>query len=205
MWFFMVVVFLGAIGCAAAEWPEATRGNAARASKCFVFVNSIFRLAGRGRNGYGTRMRAVLQRVKRASVTVQGETVGSIGSGLLVLLGIEPEDTAEDTEWLAQRIARLRLFADATGAWNLSAVEASADVLVVSQFTLFASTKKGTKPSWHRAAKPEMAERMCAEFVAMLNTLLPRTAQTGKFGAMMDVALVNDGPVTLILDSKVKE
>jgi D-tyrosyl-tRNA(Tyr) deacylase len=199
------MVLLGAIGCAAAEWPEATRGNAARASKRYASVNSIFRLARPTRSGYPGFMRAVLQRVKQASVTVEGEIVGTIGSGLLVLLGIEPEDTPEDTAWLAHRIARLRLFADATGAWNLSVAETGGDVLVVSQFTLFASTKKGTKPSWHRAAKPEMAERMCDEFVATLNTLLPRPAQTGKFGAMMEVAFVNDGPVTLILDSKVKE
>ena len=150
-------------------------------------------------------MRAVVQRVKEASVTVGGEMVGTIGSGLLVLLGVEPADTAEDIEWLAQKLTRLRLFADDSGGWNYSVVEAGFDVLVVSQFTLFASTKKGTKPSWHRAAKPEFAERMCAEFVAEVNRLLPWPAQTGKFGAMMDVALVNDGPVTLIVDSKVRE
>src|SRR5688572_28083563 len=150
-------------------------------------------------------MRAVVQRVKEAGVTVEGATVGAIKSGLLVLLGVEPADTAEDIEWLAQKLTKLRLFADASGGWNYSVVEAQFDVLVVSQFTLFASTKKGTKPSWHRAAKPEFAERMCADFVVALNGLLPRPAQTGTFGAMMEVALVNDGPVTLIVDSKVRE
>jgi D-tyrosyl-tRNA(Tyr) deacylase len=150
-------------------------------------------------------MRAVIQRVKKANVTVAGAVVGSIEAGLLVLLGVEPADTAEDIEWLAQKLAKLRLFADASGAWNYSVIEAQLDVLVVSQFTLFASTRKGTKPSWHRAAKPDFAERQCADFVAALNQLLPRPAQTGTFGAMMDVSLINDGPVTLILDSKVRE
>ena len=150
-------------------------------------------------------MRAVVQRVKEASVTVDGSVVGAIKIGLLILLGIEPEDTAEDSDWLAQKLAKLRLFADASGSWNYSVVEAGGDALVVSQFTLFASTKKGTKPSWHRAAKPEFAEQMCTKFVEDLNKLLPRKAQTGVFGAMMDVALINDGPVTLIIDSKVRE
>ena len=150
-------------------------------------------------------MRAVIQRVKEASVTVNGEIVGAIKTGLLALLGIEPEDTPEDSDWLAQKIAKLRLFADPSGGWNFSVVEADGEVLVVSQFTLFASTKKGTKPSWHRAAKPEFAEQMCARFVEDLDRLLPRKTQTGVFGAMMDVALVNDGPVTLIIDSKARE
>src|SRR5215207_6253329 len=114
-------------------------------------------------------MRAVVQRVKKANVTVAGAVVGSIEAGLLVLLGVEPADTAEDIEWLAQKLVKLRLFADPSGAWNFSVVEAQLDVLVVTQFTLFASTRKGTKPSWHRAAKPDFAERMCADFVAVLN------------------------------------
>ena len=150
-------------------------------------------------------MRAVVQRVKEASVTVDGNVVGAIKTGLLILLGIEPEDTADDSGWLAQKLAKLRLFADASGGWNYSVVEAEGDALVVSQFTLFASTKKGTKPSWHRAAKPEFAEQMCARFVEDLSKLLPRKVQTGVFGAMMDVALINDGPVTLIIDSKARE
>lgn len=150
-------------------------------------------------------MRAVLQRVKQASVSVDGQIVGAIGAGWLVLLGIEPEDTGEDIAWLTQKIARLRMFSDGEGRWELSAVDAQLEALVVSQFTLFASTKKGTKPSWHRAAKPEFAEKMCADFVAELGKLMPRTVQSGRFGAMMDVALVNDGPVTLIIDSKIRE
>ena len=150
-------------------------------------------------------MRAVLQRVKNASVVVSGETVGAIGPGILILLGVEASDTAEDSAWLAQKVAGLRLFNDESGAWNRSVIEAGGDVLVVSQFTLFASTKKGTKPSWYRAAKPDFAEPMCAQFVADLARLLPRPAQTGRFGAMMDVSLVNDGPVTLILDTKQRE
>jgi D-tyrosyl-tRNA(Tyr) deacylase len=150
-------------------------------------------------------MRAVVQRVKKASVTVDEEVVASIDVGLLILLGIQPEDTREDSEWLAQKIARVRLFADQSGDWSLSVNDVAGAVLVVSQFTLFASTRKGTKPSWHRAAKPEYAEKMCADFVSDLNQLLSQPAQTGVFGAMMDVALVNDGPVTLIIDSKARE
>jgi D-aminoacyl-tRNA deacylase len=150
-------------------------------------------------------MRAVIQRVKNARVTVDGVTVGEIGVGLLVLLGVEPADTDGDIEWLAQKIAGIRIFADATGALELNVVEAAGDVLVVSQFTLFASTKKGTKPSWHRAAKPDFAEPVCERFVSALSAILPRPAQTGRFGAMMDVSLVNDGPVTLIVDSKARE
>ena len=150
-------------------------------------------------------MRAILQRVKQASVSVEAEQVAHIGPGLLVFLGLEPEDSDEDIRWLADRIARLRLFPDHTGAWNLSVVEVNGEVLVVSQFTLFASTRKGTKPSWHRAAKPDFAEPMCVRFIEYLNGLLPKAAGVGRFGAMMDVALINDGPVTLIIDSKLRE
>jgi D-aminoacyl-tRNA deacylase len=150
-------------------------------------------------------MRAVIQRVKRASVTVENTVVGEIGPGLLVLLGIEPVDSDEDAQWLAQKIGKLRLFANESGDWDRSVVDARLEVLVVSQFTLFASTKKGTKPSWHRAAKPEFAEAMCARFVERLNEVIPVPAKTGRFGAMMDVALVNDGPVTLLIDSKSRE
>jgi D-aminoacyl-tRNA deacylase len=152
-----------------------------------------------------SQMRAVIQRVKEATVTVTEEVVGRIGPGLVVLVGVEPTDTPEDLEWLAQRVARLRLFPNADGPWELSVAEADREVLVVSQFTLFASTKKGTKPSWHRAAKPDVAEKACADFVAALSQLIPTPAQTGRFGAMMEVALVNDGPVTILLDSKVRE
>lgn len=150
-------------------------------------------------------MRAVIQRVKNASVTVGSEIISSIGPGLLVLLGVQSEDTQDDVDWLAQKTAGLRLFGDASGAWNASVIDTAGEVLVVSQFTLFASTRKGTKPSWYRAAKPEFAEPMCEEFVAGLNRLLPKPARTGRFGAMMEVALINDGPVTLIIDSKARE
>ena len=165
----------------------------------------MFRLGRGAASRLQRRMRAVVQRVKQASVKVGETIVGAIDGGLLVLLGVEPADTAEDVAWLAQRIARLRLFEDGTGAWNRSVVEAGLGVLVVSQFTLFASTKKGTKPSWHRAAKPKFAEAMCAQLVAELNQHIAAPAQTGTFGAMMDVSLINDGPVTLILDSKARE
>ena len=150
-------------------------------------------------------MRAVIQRVKRASVTVDSEVIGKIEGGLLVLLGVEPNDLDEDAQWLAQKIGKLRLFPNETGDWDWSVVDARLGVLVVSQFTLFASTKKGTKPSWHRAAKPEFAEAMCVRFVDRLNEVMPKPVQAGRFGAMMDVSLVNDGPVTLIIDSKVRE
>lgn len=150
-------------------------------------------------------MRAVIQRVKQASVTVGTEVTGSIGAGLLVLLGVEPTDTADDIAWLAQRVVSLRLFPSEAGPWDRSVSETGLEVLVVSQFTLFASTRKGTKPSWHRAAKPDMAESLCDQFVSAISTLHGRPVQTGRFGAMMDVALVNDGPVTLIIDSKARE
>lgn len=150
-------------------------------------------------------MRAVIQRVKSASVTVEGEVVGTIDAGLLVLLGVQEDDGAEDIAWLAQKLAGLRIFADESGGWNRSVSDIGGGVLVVSQFTLFASTKKGTKPSWHRAAKPEIAAPLCEQFVAAMEALLPGKVQTGRFGAMMDVALLNDGPVTLIIDTKARE
>ena len=150
-------------------------------------------------------MRAVIQRVLSASVTVEGETLGAIGRGLLVLVGKEEADTAADLEWLAQKIVNLRIFADETGAMSRSVVEVSGGILLVSQFTLFASTKKGTRPSWHRAAKPEVAIPLYEAMIRRLGELLGRPIQTGRFGAMMQVALVNDGPVTLILDSEARE
>ncbi len=153
----------------------------------------------------GREMRAVIQRVKSASVTVGNEVVGKIDAGLLILLGVQEEDGADDIAWLAQKITGLRIFADESGGWNRSVADIGGGVLVVSQFTLFASTKKGTKPSWHRAAKPEIASPLCDQFVAALGKHLPGKVQTGLFGAMMDVALVNDGPVTLIVDTKARE
>lgn len=150
-------------------------------------------------------MRAVLQRVTSASVTVEGEVVGSIERGLLVLVGKEEADTAEDIEWLAAKIVALRLFGDDAGPWAKNVIEIGGDVLIVSQFTLHASTKKGTKPSWHRAAKPDIAIPLYESLTAKLTELLGKPPQTGRFGAMMQVALVNDGPVTLIIDTKARE
>lgn len=150
-------------------------------------------------------MRAVIQRVLSASVTVEGETIGAIERGLLVLIGKEEADAAADIEWLAQKIVHLRIFADESGGMNRSVLEVGGGILLVSQFTLFASTKKGTRPSWHRAAKPEVAIPLYEAMILRLGALLGRPVQTGRFGAMMEVALVNDGPVTLIVDSKARE
>jgi len=150
-------------------------------------------------------MRAVIQRVSSASVTIEGEVAGRIEAGLLVLLGIEEADTAEDIEWLAAKMVNLRLFVDETGALNRNVLESGGGILLISQFTLFASTKKGTKPSWHRAAKPAVAIPLYEAMVAELTAALGRPVATGRFGAMMQVALVNDGPVTLLLDTKARE
>ena len=150
-------------------------------------------------------MRTVIQRVSSASVAIGGEVHGSIAHGLVVLLGIETTDTAEDLEWLAGKIVNLRLFADETGALTRSVVECSGGLLLISQFTLFASTRKGTKPSWHRAAKPDTAMPLYDAMAGRLAALLGRPIATGRFGEMMQVALINDGPVTLLLDSKARE
>jgi D-tyrosyl-tRNA(Tyr) deacylase len=150
-------------------------------------------------------MRLVLQRVAEANVRVGGEVTGSIGRGLLVFAGIEPADTAEDIEWLATKLVTLRVFDDEAGVMNRSVLDAGGDILLVSQFTLLASTKKGTRPSWHRAAKPEMALPLYEAFRHRLETLLGRSVATGSFGADMRVGLVNDGPVTLVVDSKLRE
>ncbi len=150
-------------------------------------------------------MRAVVQRVSEASVSIGGVTQSAIGRGLLVLLGIEEPDTEEDLLWLSGKIARLRLFPDETGVMNRSALETGGEALVVSQFTLFASTKKGNRPSYVRAARPEKAVPLYERFVARLSAELGRTVQTGTFGADMQVALVNDGPVTILIDSKARE
>jgi D-tyrosyl-tRNA(Tyr) deacylase len=133
------------------------------------------------------------------------EVVGAIERGLVVLIGKEEADTAADIEWLAQKIVNLRIFADEAGMMNRSVLEVGGGILLVSQFTLFASTKKGTRPSWHRAAKPEVAVPLYEAMILRLSELLGRPIQTGRFGAMMQVALVNDGPVTLIIDSKARE
>ena len=150
-------------------------------------------------------MRAVLQRVTRASVTVENEIIASIGGGLLILAGQEASDTEEDLDWLARKIVGLRLFKDETGEMNRSVLESGGEILVVSQFTLFASTKKGTRPSWHRAAGPGVARPLYEAFLAKLASLLERPVAAGRFGAMMQVGSVNDGPITLIIDTKARE
>jgi D-tyrosyl-tRNA(Tyr) deacylase len=158
-----------------------------------------------GKHVYNCRMRAVLQRVKRANVTVNDHVTGSIGTGLLILLGIEAADTMDDIEWLCSKIVRMRLFNDDDGVMNLSLGENGREALVVSQFTLHASTKKGNRPSYIKAARPEQAEPMYEQFKTTLSHLLKRPVACGIFGAMMDVELVNDGPVTIIVDSKERE
>ena len=150
-------------------------------------------------------MRAVVQRVLRASVAIEERVAGAIERGLLVLVGIAGDDTDEDISWLAGKIAGQKLFADESGRMNWSVTETGGGVLVVSQFTLLASTRKGTKPSWHRAAAPEVAVPLYGKFVAAMEAALGRAVATGEFGAMMKVELVNDGPVTLVLDSRLRE
>jgi len=150
-------------------------------------------------------MRAVIQRVNRSSVNIGGEIVASINNGLLILLGIEEADDTEDIEWLAGKIIRLRIFPDAEGIMNCSIEEAGGDILVVSQFTLHASTKKGNRPSYIRAARPEVAIPLYNQFVASLESQTGKQVQTGDFGAMMEVSLVNDGPVTIFIDTKNRE
>ena len=150
-------------------------------------------------------MRAVIQRVSSASVTIAGQTKAAIQHGLLVLLGIEEGDAADDIEWLAGKLVRLRIFNDDQGVMNRSVQEASGDVLVVSQFTLFASTKKGNRPSYIRAARPETAIPLYEMFLNKLAADLGKPVLSGEFGADMKVSLVNDGPVTILMDTKVRE
>jgi D-tyrosyl-tRNA(Tyr) deacylase len=150
-------------------------------------------------------MRVVVQRVKRASVTVDGKVVGNIGHGVLILLGIEGADTQEDIEWLCGKICRMRIFNDDEGVMNVSLEENGGEALVVSQFTLHASTKKGNRPSYIKAARPEQAEPLYEQFKTKLSDMLMKPVGSGVFGEMMDVQLVNDGPVTILLDTKQKE
>ncbi len=150
-------------------------------------------------------MKAVLQRVLQASVAIEGEKVADIGQGLLILLGIEDADSRQDIDWLTAKIANLRIFNDEQGVMNRSVIETASEIIVVSQFTLHASTKKGNRPSYIRAAKPEIAIPLYESFVASLESVLGNKIQTGKFGADMKVQLLNDGPVTIIIDSKNKE
>jgi D-tyrosyl-tRNA(Tyr) deacylase len=147
----------------------------------------------------------LIQRVSEASVTIGGSRKGAIGRGLLILLGIEAPDSTEDIEWLQGKIVRLRIFNDEQGVMNRSVLEVEGEILLVSQFTLFASTKKGNRPSYARAARPEIAIPLYEEFIRQLAVASGRPVQTGEFGAEMKIALTNDGPVTILLDSKNRE
>jgi len=150
-------------------------------------------------------MRLVIQRVSKASVVIHGNVKSRINKGLLVLLGIEPADQLEDIDWLCGKIVRLRIFDDKNGVMNLSVADIQGEIIVVSQFTLHASTKKGNRPSYIKAAPPETAIPLYEQFVKTLRDQSGLEVQTGEFGAMMEVGLVNDGPVTIIIDSKSRE
>jgi D-tyrosyl-tRNA(Tyr) deacylase len=150
-------------------------------------------------------MRVVVQRVQKASVTVEGTCISSIGPGLLILLGVEASDEASDGEWLANKLANMRIHEDEAGLMNRSLLDTGGEALVVSQFTLHASTRKGNRPSFIRAAKPDHSEPLYEQFCATLETVLGKPVGRGRFGAMMEVSLVNDGPVTIVMDSKARE
>lgn len=150
-------------------------------------------------------MRAVIQRVTEARITIASQSAASIGNGLLVLLGVEDADTTEDIKWLAGKLARLRVFDDDSGVMNRSVQESGGEILLVSQFTLHASTRKGNRPSYIRAARPEVAVPLYESFVRRLEMELGKPVQTGVFGADMQVSLTNDGPVTIVIDSKDRE
>ncbi|MBK7038838.1 MAG: D-tyrosyl-tRNA(Tyr) deacylase [Bacteroidetes bacterium] len=150
-------------------------------------------------------MKAVIQRVKKATVSIDEKTFSSIIQGLLILLGIEESDSQEDINWLSQKIAQLRIFADENDLMNLSVIDVKGEILVVSQFTLFASTKKGNRPSFIRSAKPDIAIPLYESFISSIQKLIPTPIQTGVFGADMQIELINDGPVTIIIDTKNKE
>ena len=150
-------------------------------------------------------MRVVIQKVTEASVSIENQIVASIDKGLLVLVGIEDGDTNEDIAWLSSKIVNLRVFDDDNGVMNLSVKEMEGEVLIVSQFTLHASTKKGNRPSYIKAARPEVAIPIYEAFIKQVETLLGKRVPTGQFGAMMQVSLCNDGPVTILIDTKNKE
>jgi len=150
-------------------------------------------------------MRVIVQRVSSASVTVDHEVIGRIDHGLLLLLAVAPPDTQDEVDWLVRKLASLRIFADETGAMNRSVLDVRGAFLVISQFTLYASTRKGTRPSFNAAAAPELAQTCYDQFVRHLATTTHLPVAQGRFGAHMQVASVNDGPVTLILDTEVKE
>jgi len=150
-------------------------------------------------------MRAVVQRVVQASVSIAGSTTGTIGPGLVVLVAVEEADTVEDITWLSGKIVRLRIFSDAAGIMNCSVRETGGEILIVSQFTLFASTRKGNRPSYTRSARPEIAIPLYEQFVARSAQDLGKPVATGRFGADMQLQLTNSGPVTILLDSKARE
>jgi len=150
-------------------------------------------------------MRAVIQRVSQASVTIEGQVVSEIASGLLVLLGIMDSDTTEDIQWLSNKLTNLRIFNDADGVMNTSLKDSNGSAIVVSQFTLYAQTKKGNRPSYIKAAKPEIAKPLYEQFIKQFEADLGQVIQTGAFGADMKVALINEGPVTIVMDSKARE
>jgi D-aminoacyl-tRNA deacylase len=150
-------------------------------------------------------MRAVIQRVSQASCTVDGQITGEIQTGFMILLGIEEADNTDDLQWLAQKIVNVRVFGDENGLMNKSLVDVDGNILLISQFTLYAQTKKGNRPSFLRAAKPPIAIPLYEEMIVMLESLLGKKITTGIFGADMKIALVNDGPVTIVMDTKDKE
>jgi len=150
-------------------------------------------------------MRAVIQRVRKASVTIKSIVKSEIGPGLLVFVGIEDTDDLTDAEWLGKKIVQLRIFNDLNGIMNLSLIEAGGEIMVISQFTLHAKTRKGNRPSYIKAARPEKAIPLYKSFIKYLADLSAKVPATGEFGAMMDIALINDGPVTIIIDTKEKE
>lgn len=150
-------------------------------------------------------MKAVIQRVSEASVTIDNEKVANIGTGLLILVGIEDADTPEDINWLTSKIAQLRIFNDENHVMNKSVKDVDGDVIVVSQFTLHASTKKGNRPSYIKASKPNIAIPLYEDFIGSMEKAIGKKVQTGEFGADMKVSLINDGPVTIIIDTKNKE
>lgn len=167
-----------------------------------IFVGGVFVLT----HGLGfSLMRAVIQRVSQASVVIDGQTVGRIGTGLLIFLGIEEADDDADIDWLCTKLAKLRIFSDAEGKMNASIAEVEGRALVISQFTLHAATKKGNRPSFIRAARPETAIPLYERFLARLERELGQPVERGVFGADMKVSLINDGPVTICMDTKAKE
>ena len=149
-------------------------------------------------------MKAIVQRVLQAQCMINGNSYSSISSGLLILLGVAPEDDETDIEWLAQKIANMRIFADENNLMNKSVIDIKGEIMVISQFTLFASTKKGNRPGYTEAASPSLANELYEQFLVEIQKLIPQKIETGKFGADMKIQLINDGPVTIIIDTKNK-